>query len=371
MAKTTKEASGNKAQDVLEEMLKDKSNHFNHITPKVYSVSTGSLNLDLEIGGGIKPCFIRVSGTAEAGKTSFALAVAKNHLESGKNRKAIYFVSDKDLSPELLKRCGITFVEVPEDFVAGTCFIVYTNVYETVCNTIKKILAKDSDSEYIFILDSMDNFAPKASYEVDFGESSQKGGISAISAHFFKTFSILLPKLGNIAILISQYRDNFQMGKGAPVFKQTNSSGGRAIEHAVTWAFEFQQAMNSKEDMFWEGEAYKSKKIGHNCIIQFKKSPNEKTGQKVKYPILYGRENGKAVWTEKELFDQMLFFQMIKLNGSWITLDAPIHAEIAKLDPDAPKQIQGEGKLVAYLTSQPKVTQFLYNKLRKLVSGAE
>lgn len=357
-------------QSVLKEILKDGKDHFNYIEPQDYKVSTGSLNLDLETDGGIHPTIIRCAGPAETGKTSFSLQLAKNFLEV-KNRRGVYFLSDKELSHEMVKRSGVKFVESLDDWVDGTCYVIRTNVYETVCNTIKKLIA-NVGTLYIFILDSMDNFAPKSALEGDFGDSFAKGGTGAISSHFFRCFNILLPRLGHLTIMISQARDAIVIGRqAAPTWKQMNSSGGRAIEHAVSWAFEFSPAMNSKEDMFWEGEPYKGKKLGHNCIIQFKKSTNEKTGTKVKYPIIYGRANGKSIWIEREIFDQLLIWGMLKRKVGWLEFIPNLLEELIKIEPSTPKQIQGEENFIKFLESNPKLTEFLYKKFQETLSNNE
>lgn len=356
------------AQLILKERMKDETGHFNYIEPKTYKISTGSLNLDLEIGGGIQPSIIRCSGMAEAGKTSFSFNLVKIFLsDKTRKRRGIYFLSDKELSENLVSRSGVKLVEDLDNWVDGTCYVIRTNVYETVCNTIRDII-KIKDIEFIFVLDSMDNFAPKAALESEFGESSQKGGTSAITAHFFRCFNILLPRLGHITVMISQYRDAVHIGRGAPIIKQTNSSGGRALEHGVLWAFEFQVPQNSTEDMFWEGTPYKSKKIGHNCIVQFKKTINEKTGTKVKYPIIYGRENGNSIWIEREIFDQLLGWNGLKRKGGWLEFSEEMSSELSKIDPETPKQIQGEENLVKFLESKPKITDYLYNKYKNILS---
>lgn len=355
------------AQLVLKERLKDETGHFNYIEPKFYTVSTGSLNLDLETGG-IPPSIIRASGMAEAGKTSFSFNLVKIFLDDKtRRRRGIYFLSDKELSDNLISRSGVKLVEDLDDWVDGTCYVIRTNVYETVCNTIRDLI-QTKDIEYIFVLDSMDNFAPKAALESEFGESSQKGGTSAITAHFFRCFNILLPRLGHITIMISQYRDSVNIGRGAPIIKQTNSSGGRALEHGVLWAFEFQVPQNSNDDMFWEGTPWKSKKIGHNCIVQFKKSTNEKTGTKVKYPIIYGRNNGKSVWVEREIFDQLQIWGMIKSKGAWNTWSESMYKELKEIDKDIEQQIQGQENVVKYLESKPEVTDYLYKKFKDILS---
>jgi|SRR5882724_9276361 len=374
MAKETKkEEIADAPQTALREAMKN-NHHFNDIEANTYTVSTGSLGFDLETDGGIKNSIIRVAGMAETGKTSFALNVTRIFL-LGKNRRAIYFLSDKDLSPNLMVRSGVKFVDNLDDWKDGTCYIIRTNVYETVCNTIKELIEKGdgkyhNDKQYMFILDSMDNFAPKSALEGSFGDSSSKGGTGAITSHFFQCFNILLPLLGHFTIMISQFRDTINMGKGAPIIKQMSTSGGRSQEHAASWAFEFAPAMNSQEDMFWEGVPYKSKKIGHNCIIRIKKSTNEKTGTTVKYPVIYGRENGNSIWIEREIFSALLLWRKVVAKSSWLQVAPATLAEIRKIDPEFPEQIQGEEKFVKALEERPKVTEYLYKNFRDSLTSA-
>jgi len=65
----------------------NKKFHYAYDVPTDYVVSSGSLTLDIEMGGGIHPGIIRSSGITEGGKTSNALAFARNfqilHPEKG------------------------------------------------------------------------------------------------------------------------------------------------------------------------------------------------------------------------------------------------------------------------------------------------
>ena len=78
--KSTKEAlSTVNAEALIEQYLQDhKGDHYNFEEERSYTVSSGSLLLDIEMGGGIGPGIIRASGVAEGGKTSCALSFARN-----------------------------------------------------------------------------------------------------------------------------------------------------------------------------------------------------------------------------------------------------------------------------------------------------
>ena len=103
-------------QDYLE---KNKGDHFNFEEERLYTISSGSLLLDIEMGGGIKPGIVRASGVAEGGKTSCALAVARN-FQKMDNSMVVYVKSEGRLSADMVDRAGIDtnenfgFVEVGE-----------------------------------------------------------------------------------------------------------------------------------------------------------------------------------------------------------------------------------------------------------------
>lgn len=73
--------------------------HFNFVKSKEYKVSTGSLILDsvISMGTGIH----RLTGFSGSGKTSEALQILKNTLDSIENSKGIYVKAEGRLSREI------------------------------------------------------------------------------------------------------------------------------------------------------------------------------------------------------------------------------------------------------------------------------
>ena len=69
------------ANEMLKSFLKEnKDHHYNYEDEIDYKVSSGSLNVDFELGGGFGPGLHRFVGMNEGGKTSEALEVMKNFL---------------------------------------------------------------------------------------------------------------------------------------------------------------------------------------------------------------------------------------------------------------------------------------------------
>ena len=140
------------SQKQIENFLSDKDNkkyHYNHYDAEEYKISSGSLNLDMALGGGLCAGAHRFTGVNEGGKTSCALTVAKNFQDHFKKKgMVIYVKSEGRLSPELLERCGVD--QDPERFFKFDC-----NVYEKVFELLRELIQNNSeDKKYLFIISS-------------------------------------------------------------------------------------------------------------------------------------------------------------------------------------------------------------------------
>lgn len=153
---TTEEAAPlNQIQTYLEQ---NKGDHYNFEEERTYVVSSGSLLLDIEMGGGIGPGIIRASGITEGGKTSCALAFAKN-FQKMDNSMAVFINSEGRLSKEMLERSGV-------DTSEEKWFVYKSNVYESVINLLRELVKNNPKNyKYMFIIDSMDSLVPKNDLE--------------------------------------------------------------------------------------------------------------------------------------------------------------------------------------------------------------
>ena len=62
-------------------LSENKEHHYNFEDEIDYKVSSGSLKMDFELGGGLGPGLHRFIGINEGGKTSESLEVMKNFLK--------------------------------------------------------------------------------------------------------------------------------------------------------------------------------------------------------------------------------------------------------------------------------------------------
>lgn len=365
----TQDLSG---QEALKIFLKQNEDHHYNFEEEIdYKVSSGSLKVDFELNGGFGPGLHRFTGMNEGGKSSEALEVAKNFLEMPKS-KAVYIKAEGRLSKEMKKRCGIDFVTEEKDWADGTCFVFDCNIYETVLDLMRVLVAKNPDeTKYCFVLDSLDGLIMKDDLVKDFQDSHKVAGGALLGAKFMQKMSIALAKRGHMAIFISQVRADIKLDpySKAPI-RQTTATGGNALLHFANYILEFEPRF--KKDLILENQTQpidqqKNKILGHIAKMTVKKSPIEKTNYTLEYPIKYGRTGGNSIWVEREIIDMLYMWGYINRKGAWISCEEDFVSILNENNFDFPDKVQGESNLNKELELNPNLVKFLIKHFKDLI----
>lgn len=350
----------------------NKEDHYNFEDDTDYKISSGSLQFDLQLGGGFGPGLHRFTGMNEGGKTSAALEVMKNFLISNHNSKGIYIKAEGRLSPEMRERSGIRFVFKAEDWLDGTCFVFESNIYETCVDLMRKLIVENEEKvKYCFVLDSVDGLMPKKDIDKGFEDSSKIAGGAVIAGTFMKKMSIALAKRGHMAIFISQVRADIKLDPytKTPV-RQTTATGGNALLHFANWIIEFEPRFG--KDMIVQNgskkhDAQTNPSIGHFAKVTVKKSPNEKTNTKISYPIRYGRSNGTSIWIEKEVVDLLYAWEFVKKGGSWYKTTEEFKELLAENKLEFPDSLQGEANVFKTIEDDARLSAFLVSYFKNAI----
>jgi hypothetical protein len=350
-------------QQIQAYLEQHKGDHYNFEEERSYTVSSGSLLLDIEMGGGIKPGIIRASGVSEGGKTSCALSFARN-FQKMDNSMVIYVKAEGRLSEDMIERSGI-------DTSDEKWFIYKCNVYESVIDFMRQMVKDNpSDTRYMFIIDCMDALVPRGDLEKGADEAIKVAGGSLLSSDFLKRMALGLGIRGHICYMISQVRTKVSINpyeKSDP--RLTNASGGNAMLHYSDWILEFQPRYS--KDLITTQPNGKGDQLGHWCKVIFRKSSNEKTGTEVRYPIKYRAQSGESIWVQKEVADMMLAWDMATAKGAWVTVSDEIIEEVKKeVDLEFKKQHQGIDNFSKYLGENPQIGKHLFFKFRDVLKKA-
>lgn len=371
-----KEKEVQRSSDILSSFLKqNSSDHYNFEEAVDYKVSSGSLQLDLHLGGGLGPGLHRFVGMNEGGKTSSALSFMKNFLDKVPKAKGFYIKAEGRLSKEMQERSGIKFVFNAEEWEQGTCFVFESNIYETVVDVMRQLVAKnDEGNVYYFLLDSVDGLISKGDLDKSFEDSNKVAGGAVIAANFMKRLSIGLAKRGHIAVFISQVRADIKLDpySKAPV-RQTSATGGNALLHFANWILEFEP--RNKGDLILKNpteskiDPITNPIIGHFAKVTVKKSPNEKTNLTIPYPIKYGRTDGNSIWVEKEIVDLLFLWEFLSKKGSWISSTEEFDELLVENGFAKFEKIQGQESLFSFIESDKALSNFLANYFKKTISN--
>jgi RecA/RadA recombinase len=375
MAKKKDDGSVLTSSEVLSTFLKNnKEDHYNFEDDFEYKVSSGSLQLDIQLGGGFGPGLHRFCGINEGGKTSAALEVMKNFLRTVPNAKGFYIKAEGRLSNEMKARSGVSFTIKAEDWNVGSCFVFESNIYETVVDAMRSLVANNEENiKYYFLLDAVDGLITKGDLDKTFEDSNKVAGGAVIAANFMKRMSIALAKRGHMAVFVSQVRADIKLDpySKAPI-RQTSATGGNALLHFANWILEFEARYNG--DMILQDsnnkkiDLEKNPAIGHWAKVTVKKSPNEKTNLQIPYPIRYGRKNGTSIWVEKELVDLLYAWEFMNRSGAWVKPSDDFLELVKDLNIEIPENFQGEKGLFKFIEENPDLIKFLSNYFKNSIN---
>ena len=130
--------------DQINKFLTDKQNkdyHYNDCESLDFKIPTGSLNLDLALGGGLPSGVHRFIGINEGGKTSCALSIAREFQKQFDNGMVVLVMSEGRFSKEMLERSGL-------DTDPNKLFRFDCNVFEKVFELVRMLVKDNPENNF-------------------------------------------------------------------------------------------------------------------------------------------------------------------------------------------------------------------------------
>lgn len=351
--------------------------HYNDITPKEISISTGSLLLDADIKVRSGQVISLVGKGAEIGKTSQAFVFAENYMKTMPKSKTLYVKAEGRLSQEMKWRSGLTFVYKQEEWTEGTVFVLCCNVAGDVFQLIDDILqgAYDCGENICFIVDSLDGLILKDDLkEKKISDSAKVAGVPLLTKLFFRHCALPIFHYDALGILLSQYSAQIKASEYAPVApNHGSSSGGSSKQHQSDYVFDYNRV--NQGDLILEDQKAKpsseNKTLGKLAKLTILKSASGVTWQVYEIPIRKADENHKGaaqIWVEKEIVDFLLSYGLLIQSGAWFSFLPEFKEEASKDSIELPEKLHGMKNVCALLEENQVAREYLYTKIKRIIS---
>lgn len=279
----------------------------------VEGISTGSLSLDLALGGNGFPRgrVIELFGPESSGKTTLALhAVANAQREGG---IAAFIDAEHALDPAWAKRLGVNLEEL----------LVSQPSYGEEGLQIAEMLIK-SNAVDVIVIDSVAALVPKAELDGEIGDK-HVGLQARMMSQAMRKLTGAIAKAKTCVIFINQIREKIGVMFGSP----ETTPGGRALKFYSSCRIDVRRIASLKEGEETIGIRMKAK------IVKNKVAPPFRVAE---FDMLVSR----GISLEGDVLDMATDDRIVTKSGSWFA-----YGDM--------RLGQGRDKARAFLEENPKV----------------
>ncbi len=287
----------------------------------VETIPTGSLSLDLALGGGIpKGRIIEIYGPESSGKTTLALhAVAEVQKQGG---LAAFIDAEHAVDPEYAAKIGVNLDDL---------LISQPDTGEQaleICETLVRSSAVD-----IVVVDSVAALVPRAEIEGDMGDSHM--GLQArLMSQALRKLTGVIAKSKTTVIFINQLRMKIGVMFGNP----ETTSGGNALKYYASVRLDIRRTEALKDGDNIIGNHVKVKVVKNKIAAPFKIA---------EFDIMYN----EGISTAGDIIDLAVKEGLINKAGAWYSYKEE-------------KIGQGREAAKQFLKDHPKVIQELDKTIR-------
>lgn len=291
-------------------------------TPTLSGISTGSLSLDLALGGLGVPHgrVVEIFGPESSGKTTLTLHIVAHAQKAG--GVAAFIDAEHALDPSWAKRLGVNLESL----------LVSQPSSGEEAMRIAEMLIK-SNAVDLIVIDSVAALVPEKELQGDIGDA-HVGLQARLMSQSLRKLTAVIAKAKTTVIFINQIREKIgQIGYGSP----ETTPGGRALKFFASCRIDVRRVGQVKEGEDIIGQRVKAK------VVKNKVAPPFRVAE-------FDMMHKGGISYEGDILDLALAKKLITKSGAWFK-----HHD---------KMIgQGREKVRAYMKENPEFTAMLRDQV--------
>lgn len=298
-------------------------------TSAVDGIPTGSISLDIALGGGGIPRgrIIEIFGPESSGKTTLTLHLIANVQKGGGN--AAFVDAEHALDPSYAKKLGINLDDL---------LVSQPDTGEQALEIAETLVR--SNAVELVVIDSVAALVPKAEIEGEMGDSFM-GLHARLMSQAMRKLTAAIARSRTCVIFINQIREKIGVMFGNP----ETTTGGRALKFYASVRIDIRRIAQLKE-----GEEV----IGNHCkatVVKNKVAPPFRKGE---FDILFN----EGISREGDLLDFGVEKGIVLKSGTWLSFKDPNKGEI--------RLGQGKEKARLFLKDNPELTAVIEKEVRRV-----
>jgi recombination protein RecA len=288
---------------------------------KVEGISTGSLSVDIALGGFGLPRgrIIEIFGPESSGKTTLALHVVAKAQQNG--GIAAFVDAEHALDPSWAKKLGVELESL---------LVSQPSSGEEAMNIVEMLVK--SNAVDVIVVDSVAALVPKKELDGEIGDSFV--GLQArLMSQSMRKLTGCISKSKTVVIFINQIREKIGVMFGSP----ETTPGGRALKFYCSCRIDVRRIGQLKEGENVVGQRVRTK------IVKNKVAPPFKVAE-------FDMMHANGISYEGDVLDLAIAQKLVVRSGAWFRYG---DLQIA----------QGREKTRQYLVEHPEMTEELRQKI--------